>query len=150
MLSRTDGMQLQQQTDRMLFMRLQATMLDKIKRDTEELLKLALENYYLLSSAARKGILDGTTPPPGDEFPPEALVAAMHLFECMRDVFHPSDVEWLNDRFRLAAKARWQRLACACDDGNGGNGYQVMLDKVSQLLGMARAARKCYLLQIYL
>lgn len=95
-------------------------MLDQIKGDTEELLKLAFENYYLLSSNARKGILDGScSPPPGpNEFPPTALVAGVHLFEAMRDVFHPRDVEWLTDRFRLAAKGRWQRLAMLCDEGN--------------------------------
>ncbi len=43
----------------------------------------------------------------------------MHLYEAMRDVFHPSDGEWLADRFRVAAKTRWQRLACSCDDGHG-------------------------------
>jgi hypothetical protein len=36
----------------------------------------------------------------------------------MRDVFHPRDVEWLTDRFRLAAKGRWQRLSMLCDEGN--------------------------------
>jgi hypothetical protein len=41
----------------------------------------------------------------------------MGLLEVMRDVFLPSDAEWLTDRFRLAAKARWARLALACDDG---------------------------------
>jgi hypothetical protein len=98
----------------------EATMLIRIKADTEELLKLAFENYHLLSAAARKGILDGAcSPPPGGypEFPPTALVAGVHLFETMRDVFHPSDVEWLGDRFRVAAKARWARIASACDDG---------------------------------
>eukprot|EP00879_Flechtneria_rotunda_P010355 GHRR01010828.1.p1 GENE.GHRR01010828.1~~GHRR01010828.1.p1 ORF type:complete len:675 (+),score=226.68 GHRR01010828.1:2579-4603(+) len=100
-------------------MLLQETMLNKIRGDTEELLKLAFENYYLLSSTARKGILDGAcSPPPGHaEFPPTALVAGVHLFEAMRDVFHPSDVEWLGDRFRIAAKGRWSRLASLCDDG---------------------------------
>jgi hypothetical protein len=100
-------------------MLLQATMLSKTKADTEELLKLAFENYYLLSSSARKGIMDGAcSPPPGhSEFPPMALVAGVHLFEAMRDVFHPSDVEWLGDRFRIAAKGRWSRLASLCDDG---------------------------------
>ena len=95
-------------------------MLDQIKGDTEELLKLAFENYYLLSSSARKGILDGScSPPPGpNEFPPTALVAGVHLFEAMCDVFHPRDVEWLTDRFKLAAKGRWQRLAMLCDEGN--------------------------------
>lgn len=99
---------------------IQATMLDQIKGDTEELLKLAFENYYLLSSAARKGILDGScSPTPGpNEFPPTALVAGVHLFEAMRDVFHPRDVEWLTDRFRLAAKGRWQRLFMLCEEGN--------------------------------
>jgi len=94
-------------------------MLARIKADTEELLKLAFENYYLLSSAGRKGILDGAcSPPPGHiEFPPMALVAGVRLFETMRDVFHPSDVEWLADRFRIAAKSRWNRLANLCDDG---------------------------------
>jgi hypothetical protein len=33
-------------------------MLSRIKRDAEELLKLCFENYHLLSSAARKGILE--------------------------------------------------------------------------------------------
>lgn len=99
---------------------MQATMLDQIKGDTEELLKLAFENYYLLSSNARKGILDGScSPPPGpNEFPPTALVAGVHLFEAMCDVFHPRDVEWLTDRFKLAAKGRWQRLAMLCDEGS--------------------------------
>ncbi|WIA31955.1 hypothetical protein OEZ86_002812 [Tetradesmus obliquus] len=97
----------------------EATMLSKTKADTEELLKLAFENYYLLSSGARKGIMDGAcSPQPGhNEFPPMALVAGVHLFEAMRDVFHPSDVEWLGDRFRIAAKGRWSRLASLCDDG---------------------------------
>jgi hypothetical protein len=94
-------------------------MLEQIKGDTEELLKLAFENYYLLSAAARKGILDGAcSPSPGHtEFPPTALVAGVHLFESMRDVFHPSDVEWLGDRFSLAAKGRWTRLAMLVDEG---------------------------------
>jgi hypothetical protein len=94
-------------------------MLSKTKGDTEELLKLAFENYYLLSSSARKGIMDGAcSPQPGhNEFPPMALVAGVHLFEAMRDVFHPSDVEWLGDRFRIAAKGRWSRLASLCDEG---------------------------------
>ncbi|KAF8071059.1 SPBC16D10.01c [Scenedesmus sp. PABB004] len=98
----------------------EATMLGKIKADTEELLKLAFENYYLLSSGARKGILDGACSPPhmmASEFPPMALVAGVHLFEAMRDVFHPSDIEWVGDRFRIAAKGRWSRLATLCDDG---------------------------------
>lgn len=99
-------------------------MLDQIKGDTEELLKLAFENYYLLSSNARKGILDGScSPQPGqgpNEFPPTALVAGVHLFEAMRDVFHPRDVEWLTDRFKLAAKGRWQRLAMLCEEAAGG------------------------------
>lgn len=95
-------------------------MLTRIKSDTEELLKLAFEHYYLLSSSARKGILDGAcSPPPGlHEFPPLALVAGVQLFVTMRDVFHPSDVEWLSDRFRVAAKGRWGRLASLCDDGS--------------------------------
>eukprot|EP00775_Hariotina_reticulata_P004797 gene4797-5047_t len=107
----------------------EATMLARIKADTEELLKLAFENYYLLSSAGRKGILDGAcSPPPGHiEFPPMALVAGVHLFETMRDVFHPSDVEWLADRFRIAAKSRWNRLANLCDDG-------LQLDACSPLM----------------
>lgn len=94
-------------------------MLGKIKVDTEELLKLSFENYYLLSSSARKGIIDGACSPSlgHSEFPPMALVAGVHLFEAMRDVFHPSDVEWLGDRFRIAAKGRWSRLASLCDDG---------------------------------
>jgi hypothetical protein len=33
-------------------------MLSRIKRDAEELLKLCFENYHLLSSSARKGILE--------------------------------------------------------------------------------------------
>lgn len=33
-------------------------MLTRIKRDAEDLLKLCFENYHLLSSAARKGILE--------------------------------------------------------------------------------------------
>jgi len=33
-------------------------MLTRIKRDGEELLKLCFENYHLLSSNARKGILE--------------------------------------------------------------------------------------------
>jgi hypothetical protein len=33
-------------------------MLTRIKRDAEELLKLCFENYHLLSSSARKGILE--------------------------------------------------------------------------------------------
>lgn len=41
----------------------------------------------------------------------------MRLYECMHDVFAASDTEWLSDRFRVAAKTRWQRLAAACDDG---------------------------------
>lgn len=104
----------------LLLLLLQATMLEQIKCDTEELLKLAFENYYLLSSNARKGIVDGScSPPPGpSEFPPTALVAGVHLFEAMRDVFHPRDVEWLTDRFKLAAKGRWQRLAMLCDEGS--------------------------------
>lgn len=52
------------------------------------------------------------------EFPPEALCAGMGLLEVMRDVFLPSDAEWLTDRFRLAAKSRWSRLALSCDDGH--------------------------------
>lgn len=98
----------------------QSTMLKKIRGDTEELLKLAFENYYLLSSQARKGIMDGAcSPAPGqNEFPPMALVAGVQLFEAMRDVFHPSDVEWMGDRFRIAAKGRWSRLASLCDDGS--------------------------------
>jgi hypothetical protein len=101
-------------------------MLDQIKGDAEELLKLAFENYYLLSSNARKGILDGSCSPSHgpNEFPPTALVAGVHLFEGMRDVFHPRDVEWLTDRFKLAAKGRWQRLAMLCDDGNQQVGEQ--------------------------
>jgi hypothetical protein len=53
----------------------------------------------------------------GAEFPPEALQAGMGLLEVMRDVFLPSDAEWLADRFRIAAKSRWARLALACDEG---------------------------------
>lgn len=41
----------------------------------------------------------------------------MALLEVMRDVFLPSDAEWLGDRFRIAAKSRWARLALACDEG---------------------------------
>jgi hypothetical protein len=95
-------------------------MLAKVKRDIEELLKLAFENYYLLSSEARKGILEPASSPQAQrEFPPEALLAGMRLFQTMRDVFLPSDVEWLSDRFRLAAKARWTRLAMLSDEGHG-------------------------------
>lgn len=102
-------------------------MLNRVKKDTEELLKLAFENYYLLSSTARKGIRDGVcSPDPGHgEFPPMALVAGVQLFEAMRDVFHPSDVEWLSGRFRIAAKGRWSRLASLCDDGSQQVGHHA-------------------------
>lgn len=102
-------------------------MLNRVKKDTEELLKLAFENYYLLSSTARKGIRDGVcSPDPGhSEFPPMALVAGVQLFEAMRDVFHPSDVEWLSGRFRIAAKGRWSRLASLCDDGSQQVGHHA-------------------------
>lgn len=92
----------------------EATMLSRIKQDVEELLKLAFENYYCLNRDAPKGIMDGVGMV--DEFPPEALYAAFDLFRGMRDVFSPNDQEWLNDRFRLAAKKRWHRLAVMCDD----------------------------------
>jgi hypothetical protein len=32
------------------------------------------------------------------EVPPEALPPAMRLFETLKDVFHPTDLEWLADR----------------------------------------------------
>jgi hypothetical protein len=32
------------------------------------------------------------------EVPPEALPCAMRLFETLKDVFHPTDLEWLADR----------------------------------------------------
>ena len=52
----------------------------------------------------------------GLEFPPSALRPAFHLFELLRDVFTPSDIEWLSDRFAIAAHKRWLRLAALTDD----------------------------------
>lgn len=50
-----------------------------------------------------------TNHPPGAgaEFPPEALVAGMALLEVMRDVFLPSDAEWLTDRCRAGGSGCW-------------------------------------------
>lgn len=174
-------------------------MLTRIKRDAEELLKLCFENYHLLSSAARKGILEVrragcpkvparpaaggssatslgavaqsspsaapqlpkqrsptqwvcftnaarvllctpqanaglTNHPPGagGEFPPEALVAGMGLLEVMRDVFLPSDAEWLTDRCarrpQLCAAASdfaMCALAAAKEEGRSSRGHRV-------------------------
>jgi hypothetical protein len=94
-------------------------MLTKIKRDTEDLLKVAFENYYLINSNARKGIMESGNPQQAPcEFPPAGLVAGVHLFETIRDALLPNDVEWLGDRFRVAAKARWARLVATFEDGS--------------------------------
>jgi hypothetical protein len=62
-------------------------------------------------------------PPAGvglvNEFPPEALPPAMRLFEAMRDVFHPTDLEWLADRWagRTAGGLQhWLALPCRLHD----------------------------------
>jgi hypothetical protein len=49
----------------------------------------------------------------GGEFPPEALVAGMGLLEVMRDVFLPSDAEWLTDRWVGWLKCREHRRGCS-------------------------------------
>jgi hypothetical protein len=94
-------------------------MLTKIKRDTEDLLKVAFENYYLINRNARKGIMESGNPQQAPcEFPPAGLVAGVRLFETIRDALLPNDVEWLGDRFRVAAKARWARLVANFEDGS--------------------------------
>ncbi len=53
--------------------------------------------------------------------------ASFRLFRVMKDVFLPSDQDWLNTRFRIAAKKRWHFLECNC-------GYD-------QMRGMGSAAQ---------
>ena len=48
-----------------------------------------------------------------------ALQAAFGLFHVMKDVFLPTDQDWLSTRFRIAAKKRWHFLEGSC-------GYEQM------------------------
>lgn len=54
-------------------------------------------------------------PPPMPAcLPACALQAAFKLFHAVKDVAMPADTDWLNTRFRIAAKKRWQFLEVAC------------------------------------
>jgi hypothetical protein len=143
-----DGQQEQEEALPLLLTRHEAAALDRVKRDAEQLLRLVFENYYLLCDSARKGLLEGsaaasaaaaaavsTQQQEGDceggaadpsssspDFPPKALSAATELFEVMAPVLLPSAGEWIDDRLRVAAKARWARLSASVEAAAGAAG----------------------------
>eukprot|EP00198_Chlamydomonas_reinhardtii_P008734 XP_001698071.1 predicted protein [Chlamydomonas reinhardtii] len=94
----------------------EATLLEGVKKAVEMLLEVAFENYYALGDdqPSREG---GDTPRGATGAPawrPTVLMASFRLFRVMKDVFLPSDQDWLNTRFRIAAKKRWHFLECNC------------------------------------
>ncbi len=57
---------------------------------------------------------DRTAAPSSLLLPLSPRQACFRLFRTMKDVFLPSDQDWLNTRFRIAAKKRWHFLECNC------------------------------------
>ncbi|EFJ52891.1 hypothetical protein VOLCADRAFT_102849 [Volvox carteri f. nagariensis] len=91
------------------------TLLEGVKKAVEMLLEVALENYYSLGDDQPRDI---PTPEAAHAaaptWKPTVLMASFRLFRVMKDVFLPTDQDWLNTRFRFAAKKRWHFLECNC------------------------------------
>ncbi|KXZ45841.1 hypothetical protein GPECTOR_50g635 [Gonium pectorale] len=94
----------------------EATLLESVKKAVEMLLEVAFENYYALSDdQSREGAETPTAHgAPASAWRPTILMASFRLFNIMRKAFLPTDHEWLNARFRVAAKKRWHFLECNC------------------------------------
>ncbi|GIL85489.1 hypothetical protein Vretimale_13414 [Volvox reticuliferus] len=91
------------------------TLLEGVKKAVEMLLEVAFENYYALGDDQAR---DAPAPENGQAtaaiWKPTVLMASFRLFRVMKDVFLPTDQDWLNTRFRIAAKKRWHFLECNC------------------------------------
>jgi len=87
--------------------------LSRVENATEALLARCFENYYSLQENAPSGLLDGGVA--AAEQPAPALLPAVELCNILRDVLKPGDKQWLTDRFKVAARRRYQRLVDSAD-----------------------------------
>jgi len=87
--------------------------LSRVENATEALLARCFENYYSLQENAPSGLLDGGVA--AAEQPAPALLPAVELCNILRDVLKPGDQQWLTDRFKVAARRRYQRLVDSAD-----------------------------------
>ena len=87
--------------------------LSRVENATEALLARCFENYYSLQENAPGGLLDGGVA--AAEQPAPALLPAVELCNILRDVLKPGDQQWLTDRFKVAARRRYQRLVDSAD-----------------------------------
>ncbi|GLC55198.1 hypothetical protein PLESTB_000954200 [Pleodorina starrii] len=93
------------------------TLLEDVKKAVEMLLEVAFENYYALGDdQPREGAAPAALMGQGTAtgWRPSVLTASFRLFRVMKDVFLPTDQDWLNTRFRIAAKKRWHHLESRC------------------------------------
>ncbi|PSC72196.1 plant MNA5-17 [Micractinium conductrix] len=79
----------------------------------EELLHTAFENYFMLSEETTNGMMDGALAVRSGI--PAVLHPAVHLYSLVRDATAPADQEWLQERFRVAARKRYQALLTAAE-----------------------------------
>ena len=91
----------------------EVAILSRVENATEALLARCFENYYSLQENAPSGLLDGGVA--AAEQPAPALLPAVELCNILRDVLKPGDQQWLTDRFKVAARRRYQRLVDSAD-----------------------------------
>ncbi|GMH43636.1 hypothetical protein BSKO_11558 [Bryopsis sp. KO-2023] len=90
-----------------------ATM-NRIAKECKELLGTIFENYYSLTEMAESGIVEGSMHQP--DCPPAALEPAIILLARLNNSQLTNDQVWLKERFKVAAKKKYQRLQCSCDE----------------------------------
>ncbi|GFR42334.1 hypothetical protein Agub_g3242 [Astrephomene gubernaculifera] len=101
----------------------ESTLLEGVQKAVEMLLEVAFENYYALGDDQSREANGSETPRAqgATVWRPTVLMASFRLFRAMKDVFLPTDQDWLNTHFRVAAKKRWHYL-------EGSYGYEQLRD----------------------
>ncbi|KAL4857276.1 hypothetical protein ACK3TF_002568 [Chlorella vulgaris] len=79
----------------------------------EELLHTTFENYFMLSEETASGMMDGALAVRSGI--PAVLRPAVQLFALVRDATSPADQHWIQERFRIAARKRYQALLTAAE-----------------------------------
>ncbi|CAD7699455.1 unnamed protein product [Ostreobium quekettii] len=105
---------LRQEQDEMGLRDHESVQMSNITRKILDLLARTFENYYSLSEIAEDGIQEGNGLP--FEIPPSALEPAVMLLGRIHDSNSPEDQSWLKQRFQIAARKKYQRLQCSCDE----------------------------------
>lgn len=94
--------------------------MERIKKDIKNLLSIVFENYYILNDESENGLgfdvmksvnVTGGSSVPGALEPAVALLGRLNQNEFSRDQ------SWLIECFETAAKKKYEKLQCSCEEG---------------------------------